>query len=64
MADEEGEVRRMAEIADAINAILEAEPSVGDTPTSAPQNKPPPCYSSKPNFAVTLGHDRVGYKRQ
>jgi hypothetical protein len=32
MADEEGEVRRMAEIADAINAILEAEPSVGDTP--------------------------------
>ena len=41
MADEEGEVRRMAEIADAINAILEAEPSVGDTPTSAPQNKPP-----------------------
>ena len=32
MADEEGEVRRMAEIADAINAILESEPSVGDTP--------------------------------
>ena len=32
MADEESEVRRMAEIADAINAILEAEPdAVGDT---------------------------------
>ena len=34
MADEESEVRRMAEIADAINAILEAEPNtVGDTPS-------------------------------
>ena len=35
MADEEGEIRRMAEIADAINAILEAEPSVGDTPSGS-----------------------------
>ena len=31
MADEESEIRRMAEIADAINAILDADP-VGDTP--------------------------------
>ena len=30
MADEESEIRRMAEIADAINAILDADP-VGDT---------------------------------
>lgn len=37
MADEEGEIRRMAEIADAINAILDAEPNaaVGDTPAQA-----------------------------
>ena len=37
MADEEGEIRRMAEIADAINAILDAEPNaaVGDTPADA-----------------------------
>ena len=42
MADEESEVRRMAEIADAINAILEAEPdAVGDTPSQpAPQPEP------------------------
>lgn len=40
MADEESEVRRMAEIADAINAILEAEPTaIGDTPSqSAPSD--------------------------
>lgn len=40
MADEESEVRRMAEIADAINAILDADPNgVGDTPSqpAAPQ---------------------------
>tara|TARA_B110000971_G_scaffold208036_1_gene232819 strand:+ start:1058 stop:1798 length:741 start_codon:yes stop_codon:yes gene_type:complete len=40
MADEDGEVRRMAEIADAINAILEAEPTVGDTPSTAPEGIP------------------------
>ena len=42
MADEESEIRRMAEIADAINAILDADP-VGDTPTdkaSAPAAEP------------------------
>lgn len=42
MADEESEIRRMAEIADAINAILDADP-VGDTPTdkaSAPAVEP------------------------
>ncbi len=40
MADEESEIRRMAEIADAINAILDADP-VGDTPAqgaSVPRN--------------------------
>lgn len=35
MADEEGEIRRMAEIADAINAILEADPN--SETTSAPE---------------------------
>lgn len=40
MADEDGEVRRMAEIADAINAILEAEPSVGDTPSTVSKEIP------------------------
>ncbi len=39
MADEESEIRRMAEIADAINAILDADP-VGDTPTDTPDNAP------------------------
>ncbi len=34
MADEESEIRRMAEIADAINAILDADP-VGDTPSDS-----------------------------
>lgn len=36
MADEESEIRRMAEIADAINAILDADP-VGDTPAQGVQ---------------------------
>ena len=36
MADEESEIRRMAEIADAINAILDANP-VGDTPAQGVQ---------------------------
>lgn len=43
MADEESEIRRMAEIADAINAILDADP-VGDTPAegaSSPRNPTP-----------------------
>jgi len=44
MADEESEIRRMAEIADAINAILDADP-VGDTPT----DKPP---ADQPNAAA------------
>jgi hypothetical protein len=42
MADEESEIRRMAEIADAINAILDADP-VGDTPAegaTTPRNEP------------------------
>ena len=42
MADEESEIRRMAEIADAINAILDADP-VGDTPAegaATPRNEP------------------------
>lgn len=34
MADEEGEIRRMAEIADAINAILEADQPQGSTSIS------------------------------
>ena len=38
MADEESEIRRMAEIADAINAILDADP-VGDTPAQGVTNK-------------------------
>ena len=37
MADEESEIRRMAEIADAINAILDADP-VGDTPAQGVTN--------------------------
>ncbi len=36
MADEEGEIRRMAEIADAINAILEADPNAENTPAIEP----------------------------
>ena len=43
MADEESEIRRMAEIADAINAILDADP-VGDTPAEgapSPRNPTP-----------------------
>ena len=36
MADEEGEIRRMAEIADAINAILEADPNSETTPAPEP----------------------------
>lgn len=39
MADEESEIRRMAEIADAINAILDADP-VGDTPAQGAQGAP------------------------
>ena len=44
MADEEGEIRRMAEIADAINAILEADqpqagPSVDQVTQSEPENE-------------------------
>ncbi|MBL71137.1 MAG: hypothetical protein CML95_06320 [Rhodobiaceae bacterium] len=38
MADEESEIRRMAEIADAINAILDADP-VGDTPAQGAKIK-------------------------
>lgn len=47
MADEEGEIRRMAEIADAINAILEAEPGAqagvqagADAPTPSQEAEP------------------------
>ena len=44
MADEEGEIRRMAEIADAINAILEADqpqavPAGGKDTPSQPENE-------------------------
>lgn len=48
MADEESEIRRMAEIADAINAILDADP-VGDTPAegaSSPRNPTPTATPS------------------
>lgn len=52
MADEESEIRRMAEIADAINAILEAEPdAVGDTP-SLPAN--PQTSESTPADSASL----------
>lgn len=48
MADEESEIRRMAEIADAINAILDADP-VGDTPAegaSSPRDATPTATPS------------------
>ena len=51
MADEESEVRRMAEIADAINAILDADPNgVGDTPSqpAAPQEASQQAVSDDP----------------
>lgn len=54
MADEESEIRRMAEIADAINAILDADP-VGDTPAegaSSPRNPTPTAaLSANPDTA-------------
>jgi len=54
MADEESEIRRMAEIADAINAILDADP-VGDTPAegaSSPRNPAPTAaLSANPDTA-------------
>ena len=46
MADEESEIRRMAEIADAINAIFDADP-VGDTPAQA-------CKAHKLNAMMPL----------
>ena len=49
MADEESEIRRMAEIADAINAILDANP-VGDTPS---QRVAPPQADTATDNAVT-----------
>ncbi|MDA8667222.1 hypothetical protein N9M29_05410 [Alphaproteobacteria bacterium] len=51
MADEESEIRRMAEIADAINAILDADP-VGETPAegaSSPRNPTPTTPSANPD---------------
>jgi len=47
MADEESEIRRMAEIADAINAILDADP-VGDTPTDIATEMPAEMPTEKP----------------
>ena len=55
MADEESEVRRMAEIADAINAILDADPnSVGDTPSqpATPQDASPDPIANELDAAI------------
>lgn len=53
MADEESEIRRMAEIADAINSILEAEPArIGDTPSQAGAVEPATEPDDAANDAV------------
>ena len=39
MADEESEIRRMAEIADAINAILQSDTAQSETLASGAKNK-------------------------
>ncbi len=55
MADEEREVRRMAEIAEAITAILDAKPPVGDTPAeiSPPETTPDaPCAANDLDAAI------------
>ena len=51
MADEEGEIRRMAEIADAINAILEADQPQAAAAEEAPRQSPNDMTDAKASEA-------------